>query len=456
MNPSLYSSTRRQSFVAKVAAQTFIIAFAVSGWLFGQTPSPSPVAAKDYQAEEPVNRGLDATLYMQTAAEYRAAYYQAYNLATTRLDELSKKPGKFAVVMDLDETVFDNSRFQAMLLQKGFAWDKDLWAEWEEKHSNDITLIPGAKEFIEKANPIAEVFFVSNRNEKFKEQAKKALKRLDIPLKDDAHLKLITDPTDPDSGNKTARIQQAEQECGCKVLLYVGDNLRDFDETLAFDKLGLGKVKELADEKLGGVIEARKAALDKTKDNFGKNWIVLPNPSYGDWKAPLGRGRNDFDRLASASFPITLTAKCKMVWAIPVGILIVCFIWTLAHWPKEEDLKSDQQNQGRLREFLVLDIRANSQYCYWYLALIGVIAAIVAANRTYFAPILNQEHLWPFGLSFLAASLALLFIPAGYGAARTEKVRFIWLRSVLCEQIVVIFTCFGIWEAFRILTSTAH
>lgn len=447
----------RPSLVAKIAAPVFIITFAVSGWLFGQTPSPTPIASKEYQAEEPANRGLDATLYMQTAAEYRAACYQAYNLATTRLDELSRKAGKFAVVMDLDETVFDNSRFQAMLLKNGLAWDKDLWAVWEQEHSDDITLIPGAKEFIERAGQVgAEVFFVSNRNEKFKQQAEDAFARLKIPLKDDSHLKLIADPASPDSSNKTARIRQAERDCGCKVLLFVGDNLRDFDETLASDKLGFGKVNDLADEKLGGVIETRKDAVDKSKDNFGKNWIVLPNPSYGDWKAPLGRGRKDFDRLTSASFPISLTPKCKMAWIVPIAILVVCISWTFAHWPKETDLKDDQQKQGRFREFLVLDVRTNSQYCYWYLALIGVIAAIVAANRTYFAPILNQEHLWPFGLSFLAASLALLFIPAGYGAARTEKVRFIWLRSVLCEQIVVIFTCYGIWEAFRILTSTAH
>jgi hypothetical protein len=137
-------------------------------------------------------------------------------------------------------------------------------------------------------------------------------------------------------------------------------------------------------------------------------------------------------------------------------ILIICAIWTLFHWPKETDLGNQPEGRDKLREFLVEDIRANSQYCYWYLALIGVIAAIAAANKDYFAPILNQRHLWPFGLSFLAASLSLLFLPAGYGAARARNLRFVWLRSVLCEQVVVIFTCYGVWEAFYTLTSNPH
>ena len=140
-----------------------------------------------------------------------------------------------------------------------------------------------------------------------------------------------------------------------------------------------------------------------------------------------------------------------MTFWIPLIILVLCIIWTLIHWPNETDL--EQSDRTKFREYLVLDIRANSQYCYWYLALIGVIATIVAFNKSYFAPILNQEHLWPFGLSFFAASLALLFVPAGYGASRTRKLRFVWLRSVVCEQIVVIFTCYGIWEAFRMMTT---
>lgn len=450
----MHLKTVCSAFATRAVVSGLVIAFAASGWVFGQG-SPAPVAPPAYKAEEPTSRSLDATLYMQTAAEYRASCYQAYNLAAMRLSEAvalqkaesATKP--LAVVMDLDETVFDNSRFQSMLLRNDLSWDGGLWKAWEEKDSDEITLIPGAKEFIlEAKNLRVSVIFVSNRDDKFREQAKKALTRLQIPLEAESLLKLSTGSSD-----KTARFQEAEREY--TVLLHVGDNLRDFDDKLRGDKI---EEQNPTDEKLDGVIKARKEAVDGKRESFGKNWIILPNPTYGEWKGPLGRGQRDFDRLVPSASRIPLpphpATKCNMTFWIPLIILVLCIVWTLIHWPNETDL--EQSDRTKFREYLVLDIRANSQYCYWYLALIGVIATIVAFNKSYFAPILNQEHLWPFGLSFFAASLALLFIPAGYGASRTPKLRFVWLRSVVCEQIVVIFTCYGIWEAFRMMTSTVH
>jgi 5'-nucleotidase (lipoprotein e(P4) family) len=313
----MHIKTIHSGFALRAAAITFVIAFAASGGIYGQVPA----ASGPYRAETPANRGLDATLYMQTAAEYRASCYQAYKWAAIQLEALAKakkatatKP--FAVIMDLDETVLDNSRFQAMLLRNGLAWDKDLWKQWERDHSDDLTLIPGAKEFIEKAasiekklGPSVDVFFVSNRNGKeFKQQAQDALTRLGVPPKDAEHLKLVVDPEGEDSQNKTERFQQVRDHYD--VLLYIGDNLRDFSEELAFDKLGFGKVNKAPEEKLTEIIQARRDKVDSgqaektlVRDRLGTDWIILPNPTYGDWKAPLGRGESDFNRLISAVFP---------------------------------------------------------------------------------------------------------------------------------------------------------
>lgn len=57
-------------------------------------------------------------------------------------------------------------------------------------------------------------------------------------------------------------------------------------------------------------------------------------------------------------------------------------------------------------------------------------------------------RVWPFGASLLAASFASLFFPAGYGDKHFMALKVIWVRGVLCEQFVVIFTCYGIWQAF--------
>src|SRR5438552_5319067 len=141
-----------------------------------------------------------------------------------------------------------------------------------------------------------------------------------------------------------------------------------------------------------------------------------------------------------------------MTQYIPITLTLVCVIWTLFHWPRETDLQDEPQERARFREFLVLDIRANSQYCSWYVTLIGVIATVVASSRQSFEPILTAGHLWPFGVAFLAASICTLFLPAGYGPAHTQTLRWVWLRSVVCEQVVVMYTCYGIWDSFSTLT----
>lgn len=278
-------------FGTRAVTSALVIAFAASSWVFGQdSPTPSARSAPAaYKAEEPANRSLDANLYMQTAAEYRACCYQAYNLAIFRLKEAlaKQKPGKFAVVMDLDETVFDNSGYQAMQLRSGLAYDERLWDAWEEQDFDKIALVPGAKEFILEAKRLrVSIIYISNRNDKFKEQTRKALKRLEIATEPDSLLKLNTGSSD-----KTARRQEAERDY--TVLLYVGDNLRDFDEALR-----CSRIENETPEELERAIRARKDAVDKQRAVWGEKWIVLPNPAYGEWMKPLGRGRSDLDRLA--------------------------------------------------------------------------------------------------------------------------------------------------------------
>jgi len=139
--------------------------------------------------------------------------------------------------------------------------------------------------------------------------------------------------------------------------------------------------------------------------------------------------------------------------AVTLLTAVFCVFWTAAHRPREKDLGPAPRNAARMRENMVLDIRANSKYCSWYIALIGGVATLVAAHQEDFKVILDQRYLWPFGVSFFAASMATLFFPAGYGEQRFKALRVIWFRSVLCEQMVVIFTFYGLCNAFVALTS---
>ena len=84
-----------------------------------------------------------SVLYAQTSAEFSANNIQTYNNAKVHLDKAladdswtaaleqkdnyqNKKP---AIILDIDETVFDNSPFQARTIIKGLSYPNG-WVEW--------------------------------------------------------------------------------------------------------------------------------------------------------------------------------------------------------------------------------------------------------------------------------------------------------------------------------------
>jgi 5'-nucleotidase (lipoprotein e(P4) family) len=188
---------------------------------------------------------------------------------------------KHAVILDLDETVFDNSGFQTRMLQSGLAYDQRLFDQWEELGGNQVELIPAAKEFVLAARSLGvTTFFVSNRSDRYRQQTKQTLQRLGIPIQAEQELKLRTTTSD-----KTARRDEIAQD-GFTVLLNIGDNLRDYDETLKSPSL----TAESTVKDRNKAIEQRKRLVDLARSKWGRTWIVLPNPVYGEWMKPMGPG----------------------------------------------------------------------------------------------------------------------------------------------------------------------
>lgn len=255
-----------------------------------QASAPVPIAPKPFASDVPAYRALDANLYMQTSAEYHACCLQAYRMASMLLKDATAQSGSRprAVVLDLDETVIDNAGFQSTQLRSNLSFDDRLWAIWEQTGFDKLGLIPGATEFIAdaKAKGVT-VVYISNRSEKFREQTKKGLERLGLGITAEDQLLLATTTSD-----KTARRKQVED--AYEVFLYVGDNLRDFDDSFRSPKLPADPTA--AD--LDAAVTARKQTLQQHREQIGSKWIILPNPAYGEWTKPLGRGLNDLDRLA--------------------------------------------------------------------------------------------------------------------------------------------------------------
>ena len=202
-------------------------------------------------------------LWQQNAAEKKALCYQAYNIARIQLDNVlssglkSMKP--YAIVADLDETVLDNSFFNANMIQNDEEYTQESWEEWVKLEKTGI--IDGAEAFFRYAESKGvETFYLSNRLDRSYEATISNLKQFDLPCLDREHILLKTT-----SSGKESRRQSIEEKH--HIIMLLGDNLSDF--SMLFDNQST-------------VI--RNLLVDSLKFEFGQRFIVFPNPMYGDWE----------------------------------------------------------------------------------------------------------------------------------------------------------------------------
>lgn len=205
-----------------------------------------------------------STLYQQTAAEYKALCYQAFNLAKMQLEkdlQNKKITAKRAIITDIDETMLDNSPFEAKCIIENTNYPT-YWDEWVNQAS--AKPLPGALQFLNfaKENNV-EIFYVTNRKEHLREATLKNIKSQGFPYADNEHLLMRTEES-----SKEERRIIVEKEY--HVALLLGDNLADFSEK--YDKT---------------TMEKRNAITDSIQGQFGHYFIVLPNPMYGDWESAL-------------------------------------------------------------------------------------------------------------------------------------------------------------------------
>ncbi len=211
-----------------------------------------------------INGKLFATAYQQRAGEYRALCFQAYNIARLRVDEnrhvKTEKPK--AIMTDIDETILNNSPYQAHQLLQGKDYDATSWNEWTSKGVADT--VPGALHFLQYASQNGiEIFYVTNRNENEREGTLKNLKKFNFPNADNEHLLLRTKES-----SKEARKQSIASTH--TIVLLMGDNLNDLSNFFE---------KKNPDERMNEV--------NSFANEFGNRFIVLPNPVYGDWESSL-------------------------------------------------------------------------------------------------------------------------------------------------------------------------
>ncbi|WP_244646627.1 5'-nucleotidase, lipoprotein e(P4) family [Sphingomonas sp. CFBP 8760] len=251
---------------------------------------PSPAVFPDFKK---LPKGLvirdahDRTtgvLWFQTAAEYRVDSLAKYRQAASALDqaladhdwtaatEQTAKPfpKPTAVIMDLDETVLDNSRFQGELVKRREGYNSAAWKYWVSME--EAGLVPGALQFIEhaKAKGVT-VFFVTNRTSCMEAATRSNLIKLGIKLPDpSASDTVLTSEEQGWTSDKTDR--RAYVAKSYRVLLLIGDDLNDF---VASKEPLIPPAPTPAD---------RTTLAEKYLDQWGTRWFLISNPLYGSWE----------------------------------------------------------------------------------------------------------------------------------------------------------------------------
>jgi acid phosphatase len=240
----------------------------------------------------PCNAGhsiLNATLWVQSSAEYRAAATQTFAAARHALDEALEDPSRVAaleetdndpsqppaIIVDADETLLDNTPFEARAINAGITYDEKMWKQWTSEGA--ATAIPGAMEFLAYAKSRGvTVFYITNRDEDERPGTLANLERLGFPIDETGAMLLLRENKVSD---KSPRRKQVADKY--RVLLMAGDDLNDF-----------ANVRRAP-------WEERDALVTQKKDWWGTRWFMLPNPMYGSWEhAAIGGGGSPCEQVA--------------------------------------------------------------------------------------------------------------------------------------------------------------
>ena len=198
--------------------------------------------------------------WVRNSSEYKSLCHQVYSQAIYKIEKkvkhnkfsLNTRQNNYAVIMDLDETVLDNSDYQVDLFDKNQTFNMDSWAKWVERE--EAKLVPGAQKYINhlRKNNI-QIIFISNRMHARLKSTKNNMKKLGIFSKHDIYL-LRKDKSDKKQIRRnevfstTGRMNEFNE---FTVIQYLGDAMGDFNS--------------------------------KKYDRFGVDQFILPNPMYGKW-----------------------------------------------------------------------------------------------------------------------------------------------------------------------------
>ena len=229
------------------------------------SPDPAPVSRPAPVPVPPVTVARTDTFslsirWFRVSAEQHAAYLETFRAAGDRLPQRvnGMSANTWAVILDADETVLDNSQNEVERARLGIGFSNYNWNEWVKRR--EATATPGSVGFVERVRSLGgRVVIVTNRDEVVCNETRENLQKVGIR----ADL-VLCKPTGA-SSDKNPRFDAVQNGStslpALHVVMWIGDNIQDFPHL----------TQDLRSE--------RESAFAR----FGDEFWLLPNPMYGSW-----------------------------------------------------------------------------------------------------------------------------------------------------------------------------
>jgi len=214
-------------------------------------PSPAPTAF----------RAPEAIRWVRGSAEHRALFLQVYRAASAHVEReaATRAPGTWAVVLDADETVIDNSLYQLERARSGQPFDPVSWKAWCARR--EAVPLPGASAFLSRVRALGgRIAIVTNRSAAECPDTEAVFQAQGL-----AYDAMLCKPEGGPS-DKNSRFEAVARGAAglppLELVAFVGDNIQDFP----------------------GQSQAIRRQGDEAFQAFGGGYFVLPNPMYGSWE----------------------------------------------------------------------------------------------------------------------------------------------------------------------------
>ncbi len=217
-----------------------------------QAPAPAPDRAPD----------PPAIRWVRTAAEHEVLFRQTYGWITERVEARVRGLDReaWAVIVDADETVLDNSDYQVRRSRQGLGYTPESWAAWVR--AEEAPALPGAVAFVRRIKELGGVVVVvTNRDEDVCEHTRRNLDAVGL----DFDVVLCRQAGVSEKETRFRSVEDGTTPAGLpplEVVAWVGDNIQDFP---------------------GGSQDLRDAD-PRFVAGFGVRFFLLPNPMYGSWE----------------------------------------------------------------------------------------------------------------------------------------------------------------------------